>query len=528
MKRRTLIQGLGAAAASSMAGPSLVRAAQATTLRFMPQVDLAYLDPVFSTAYATRNHGYLVFDTLYGVDAGFNVHPQMVEGHVVENDGKLWLLTLRPDLTWHDGAPVLARDCVASIRRWAKRDPFGEALMAATEELTAPDDRTIRFRLRRPFPLLPAALGKPGAPMPAMMPERLAQTDPFQQVTEMVGSGPFRYVAAERVPGAANVYARFEGYKPREGGTPEWTSGPKVVHYDRVVWSTQPDAGTAASALMAGEQDWMEYGFHDMLPLLRRSRQVKIATLDSTGMLSMLRINHLQPPFNNPAIRRALFGAVDQTAYMQAITGDDQAMYRTPSGFFATGTPMATDAGLDILKGPRDYDRVKREIVAAGYKGEKVVLLVPADSVGLKAQGDIAADMLKQAGMNVDYLATDWGTLLSRRNKKDPVENGGWSAFVSTWAGPDWLNPAVHLSLRGTGNSYPGWSVSERTEALRSAWFEAPDLAAQQEICRQIQQVSLEEVPFYPLGNYIQPTAHRTSITGVLNGFSTFWNVRPA
>ena len=528
MQRRSLIQGLGAMAAVSVAAPSLARAASATTLRFMPQVDLAYLDPVFSTAYATRNHGYMVFDTLYGVDGKFQPQPQMVEGHTIENDDRLWNLTLREDLTWHDGEKVTAKDCVASILRWARRDPFGEALMAATDELSAPDDRTIRFRLKRPFPLLPAALGKPGSPMPAMMPARLAETDPFKQVTEMVGSGPYRYVANERVPGATNVYAKFEGYKPRANGTADWTAGPKVVHYERVVWATQPDAGTAANALIAGEHDWMEYGFHDMLPLLRRNRQVEIRTLDSTGMLAMLRLNHLQPPFNNPEIRRILWGALDQTSFMQAITGDHPDMYRVPTGFFAPTTPMASDVGLDRLKQAPDFARVKRELAAAGYKGEKVVVLVPADSVSLKAMGDVSADMLQQCGFNVDYLATDWGTLLARRNKKDPVEQGGWSAFVSTWAGMDWLNPAVHLSLRGNGTSYPGWSVSERTEALRNRWFEAPDEAAQKAIAAEIQQVSLEEVPFLPLGNYLQPTAYRKSITGVLNGFATFWNVRPA
>ncbi|MCQ4158336.1 ABC transporter substrate-binding protein [Roseomonas sp. GC11] len=532
MLRRNFLQGLGTASLGAslgtVAAPALVRAAGATTLRFIPQLDLAYLDPVYSTAYVSRNHGYLVFDTLYGVDTDFNVHPQMVAGHVVEEEGRLWTLTLREGLLWHDGEKVLARDCVASIRRYARRDPFGEALMAATDELSAPDDRSIRFRLKRPFPLLPMALGKPGSPMPAMMPARLAETDPFKQIPEVIGSGPFRYVAEERVPGARNVYARFERYQPRGEGVANWTSGPKQVHFDRVVWTTQPDAATAANALLANEQDWMEYAYHDMLPLLKRNRQVRVSVPDPTGMVTMLRVNHLQPPFDNPAIRRALFGAVDQRAFMEAITGADPGMYRTPLGYFAPGTPMASSEGLGFLEGERNYENVKRDLAAAGYKGEKVVLLVPADSVGLKAQGEVAADMLRRAGMNVDYLATDWGTLLARRNRKDPPEQGGWNAFVSSWAGTDWLNPAVHLALRGNGTAYPGWSVSPRTEALRQSWFAAPDLAAQQAICREIQKISLEEVPYYPLGNYIQPTAYRTSLTGMLGGFATFWNIRPA
>jgi peptide/nickel transport system substrate-binding protein len=237
-----------------LALPRIVRAASATTLKFVPQIDLAFLDPHWTTANVTRGHGYMVFDTLYGQDGTFTPQPQMLEGHVVENDGKLWKLTLRQGLLWHDGGRVLARDCAASIRRWAARDAYGGALMAATDELLAPDDRTIQFRLKKPFPLLPYALSKPTTPSPFMMPERLAQTDPFKQITDMVGSGPFRFVADERVPGATNVYQRFDKYLPRDSGTPDWTAGPKVVHFDRVEWTTITDAGTKAAALQAGEQ----------------------------------------------------------------------------------------------------------------------------------------------------------------------------------------------------------------------------------------------------------------------------------
>ncbi|UFN50852.1 ABC transporter substrate-binding protein [Roseomonas sp. OT10] len=528
MDRRSVLKGVGLAAAT-LAAPAQVRAQRQTTLRFIPQIDLVYLDPVYTTPYVTRNHGFLVWDTLYGVDSSFKAQPQMVEGHTVEADGTLWNLKLRDGLLWHDGEKVLARDCVASIRRWARRDPFGGTLLATTDELSAPDDRTIRFRLKRPFPLLPDALGKVPSPFCAMMPERIANTDPFQQITEIVGSGPFRFLSSERVPGARNVYAKFEKYKPREGGTPDWTAGPKVVHYDRVEWTTMPDVSTGTAALQAGEQDWMEYANHEMLGLLRRARGVKVDVLDPTGMVTMLRVNHLQPPFNNPAIRRALWPGLDQPSYMQALVGSDTALYQTPLGYFAPGTPMASEVGFDRLTTPRDMGKVRQALKEAGYNNEKVVLMVPADSASLKSQGDVAADMLKQAGMNVDYLALDWGTMLTRRNRKDAAEAGGWNAFVTSWAGTDWLNPAVHIALRGTGEAgYAGWSSSPRTEALRDAWFTAPDLAAQQAICRDIQATAFEEVPFYPLGKYIQPTAYRTSITGVLKGIPMFWNVRPA
>jgi peptide/nickel transport system substrate-binding protein len=525
-----LMQTAGAGLIASVAAPGLVRAQSATTLRFTPQQDLIVLDPVTTTAYISRNHGYMVFDTLYGMDGNFRATPQMVDGHTIADDGRLWNLTLREGLRWHDGERVLARDCVASIRRWAKRDPFGATLLEATAELSAPDDRTIRFRLKQPFPLLPLALGKASVPVCAMMPERLANTDPFQQVPEMIGSGPFRFRADERVPGSLVAYEKFAGYVPRKDGALSWTSGPKVVHFDRVEWRSMPDASTGTNAILAGEQDWQEYAYHDQLPLLRRNRSVRVEVKDRTGFVAMLRVNHLQAPFNNPAIRRALWGAVDQTAYMQALVGANEPdLIHTPLGFFCPGTPMASEAGLDPLVGPRDMDKVKRDLAAAGYNGEKVLLMVPSNSAALSAQGAVADDMLRRAGMDVEVYAVEFNAMLQRRNRKTPVAEGGWSAFVTNWSGSDWLSPAGHIALRGNGEQgYAGWATMPKIEELRDAWFRAPDEAAQSAICRDIQLQAMEEVPFYPLGQYLQPMAYRTSLTGILDGFSTFWNVRRA
>ena len=301
MKRRAFL----ATSAAALAAPSIGRTQGTRLLRFIPQADLVVLDPIWTTAYVTRNHGFMVFDTLYGQDSTYAASPQMVAGHVIENDGRLWTLTLRDGLKWHDGEKVLARDCVASINRWGKRDAFGQALLAATDELSAPDDRTIRFRLKKPFPLLPDALGKSPSLMPAMMPERLAKTDAFAQIPEVVGSGPYRFIARDRVPGAKAAYERFAGYVPRSGGTPDWTAGPKIAHFDRVEWTTISDASTASAALQSGEQDWWDYATADLLPLLRQAKNLKVAVQDPSGQMAMLRFNFVQPPFNNPAIRRA-------------------------------------------------------------------------------------------------------------------------------------------------------------------------------------------------------------------------------
>ena len=526
LPRRTLMLG----AAGALACPTVLRAAPRTTLRFSPQQDLVTLDPVVTTAYMSRNHGYMVFDTLYGMDERFQPQPQMVEGHTTGDDGKLWDLRLRPGLLFHDGQPVLARDCVASIRRWAKRDPFGATLMDATAELSAADDRTIRFRLRQPFPLLPLALGKAGVPVCAMMPERLASTDPFTPVTAMVGSGPFRYLADERVPGSLNAYAKFEGYVPRGDGPVSWTAGPKVVRFDRVEWAYIPDPATASNALINGEAMWQEYAYADQQPLLHRARDVSVQVRDPTGFVNMMRLNHLQPPFNNPAIRRALWPAINQADYMQAVVGTDSpALIRNPLGFFAPGTPMASDAGMEALTSPRDPGQARRLLAEAGYKGETVLLMVPSTSPALSALGQVAADMLKQCGMTVEVYAVEFNAMLARRSRKGPVAEGGWSAYVTNWVGLDWLNPAVHISLRGNGEAAaPGWPSSPRIEALHDRWLAAPGLAAQQAICRDIQVQAFQDVPFYPLGAFLQPTAFRpAAVTEPNEGFATFWNVGP-
>jgi peptide/nickel transport system substrate-binding protein len=380
MKRRDVLKlGAAAVAASPLAAPRLSAAENQRVLRFIPQADVTALDPVWTSVYVTRNHGYMVFDTLYGQDSAYRVHPQMVEGATTAQDGKLWRLTLREGLLFHDNTPVLARDCVASIKRWGRRDAFGQTLLAATDEISAADDRTIVFRLKTPFPLLPEALGKIGINMLPIMPERLAMTDPFKQVTEMVGSGPFRFLADERISGARVVYERFAGYKPREHGTPDWTAGPKRVFFDRVVWNVIPDPATAAAAMQANEADWWEQPVFDLLPLLQRDRALAVSIVEVTGNIGLLRMNQLFPPFDNPAIRQALLRAMNQADFMTAVVGDDKKAMRDGIGFFAPDTPMASTAGLSALAGPHDIAKARAAIIAAGYKGEKVALLSPSD-----------------------------------------------------------------------------------------------------------------------------------------------------
>jgi len=525
MRRRTFL----AASAATLALPTVTRAESQRVLKFIPQSDLAILDPVWTTAYVTRNHGYMVFDTLYGQtgqEDGFKATPQMVAGHVVENDGKTWKLTLRDGLMFHDGEKVLARDCVASIKRWGARDAFGQALMARTDELSAPDDKTILFRLKQPFALLPDAMCHGASNMCAIMPQRIAETDPFKQFTEVIGSGPFRFKVDERVQGSLFVYERFDKYKPREDGEASFTSGPKVVHFDRVEWHVQPEPATKAAAIQAGEMDWWENPPADLLPLLKKNN-IRVEITDRTGGLFLLRPNHLYPPFDKPAVRHALLGAIDQREFMVAMQGRDTSLWSAPCGFFPPVSPLATDAGIDVLTGKRDYPAVKAALEKAGYKGEKVVLMGASDQPQNYPLAEVAADMLKRVGVDVDYQATDWGMVVQRRALTKPPAEGGWNLFCTGFSGLDFFSPASHLPLRGNGKgAWFGWPDDPKIEALREAWFNAPDLAAQKKVCTEIQLQAFANVPYYPLGVAQSPTAFRPDITGVPEGFVIFWNVR--
>jgi peptide/nickel transport system substrate-binding protein len=530
MNRRKFLAGSMATAA--LAAPSLARAAGTSVLKFVPQADLVVLDPIWTTATVTRNHAFLVFDTLYGHDGAFKAQPQMAAGATTENDGKLWKITLRDGLTFHDGTKVLAKDCVASIRRWSKRDGFGQALMASTDELSAADDKTIVFRLKAPFPLLLDALGKSTAPPCLIMPERLASTDAFTQVTEMVGSGPFRFKADEHMSGNLTVYEKHSGYIPREGtpGPGNWISGPKIAHVDRVEWHTIQDAATAAAALQSGEIDWWEYPTPDLIPLLKRAAGIDVTINDLTGSLAIMRLNWLYPPFDNPAIRRAILPAVSQEDFLTAVAGTDTAMWKTDVGVFPPGTSFASDAGMAPLVGKRDYGKAKAALKAAGYNGEKVVVMGASDLPVIKAEADVGADMLTRCGMNVDYQVMDWGTLVQRRAKKDPPDKGGWNVFFTGFGGLDFINPAAHLLLRGNGSgAWFGWPDDPKLETLRQDWFNAPDLAAQQAICREIQSQALNDVIYVPLGQYYQPTAFKHALAGgMMKAFPIFWNVARA
>ena len=521
MRRRDLFKTAGAGVAA-LAAPRIGRAEKASKLVYVPGEDLSVLDPVIGGPRSMRTHAYLVFDTLYGIDTNWMAQPQMVEGHQVDEDGLTWTLRLRDGLRFHDKEPVLARDVVASIRRFAERISFANALIAATEDLSAPDDRTVRFRLKRPFPHLPDALAGPGGIVPAVMPERLAATSPYKPVNEIVGSGPYRFLPEEHISGARAAYERFALYQPRAAGPVGFTAGPKVAHFDRVEWLTL-DPFSAMAALRAGEVDWWEVQPRDLAEGLARERDITVISQYATAM-ALLRFNHLHPPFDNAAVRRALLGAVDQAEAMIAIAGTDHAFWHDGIGLFPAGTPFANDAGIEVLRGPRDYAAVRQALAHAGYGGEKIVVLAPTDG-GIRALSLVGVDQLRRAGMNVDLQEMELGNVVRRRLNQATPDKGGWNAFFFLFdrSHPN-TNPYGNLWIRADGlAAYDGWPTSPRIEALRAAWLDAGNIDDQRRICTELQMQLWQDVPYIPMGEYWQSTAYRKDLLDVLPGcFATF------
>ncbi|MFL5217304.1 MAG: ABC transporter substrate-binding protein, partial [Microvirga sp.] len=370
MDRRTLLKGMGAAGvvagSRGFPAPALAQGAAARTLRFVPQANLANFDPIWGTQYVVRNAAALVWDTLYGFDDKLQPQRQMVESEETSDDGLTWTFKLRSGLKFHDGEPVRAKDVVASLTRWSARDPLGLMLKAIQKELTAVDDRTFRWVLAKPYPKMQLALAKNSTPMAFIMPERLAKTDPFKQIDEYVGSGPMKFAKGEWVPGAKAVFEKFADYVPREEPA-SWLAGGKKMMVDRIEWIIMPDPGTASAALQNGEVDWWENPISDLVPVLRKNRNVAVDIADPLGNIGTFRMNHLTTPFNNLKARQAVMAALSQEDYMRALVGDDNNMWKPLPGYFTPGTPLYTENGGDILKGPRNMDLAKRLLAESGY-----------------------------------------------------------------------------------------------------------------------------------------------------------------
>jgi peptide/nickel transport system substrate-binding protein len=461
-----------AVAATLALGLALPAAAQ-TTLRVKPFSDLRGLDPVTTTDYAVRNNGYMVYDTLFAVDEHRQVRPQMVERWETSADGLIWTFTLREGLAFHDGQPVTAEDVVASLRRWAARDGHGQLLTARLAALEPVDAKTFRIVLTRPWGMLLEALAKPSSLVPFIMPARIAATAPTTNITDPVGSGPFAMRRDLWVAGSRVVYDRNPAYRPR----PEPASGlagGKRAGFDRVEWVIIPDATTAAAALQRGEIDIFEHVPPDLVPLLTRRAGVRVVPQDNVGQHMVLRMNHLQPPFNNPALRQAVLHAVDPAHFVRAFT-DNPELGRTCPGFFTCVSLYASDAAF-----PRpDLARARQLVRESGDDGTPVVILQATDLPNLNAFAQVADQLFRDIGLRTRLDAMDWASVTSRRTNREPVANGGWSVFLAGPAGLDAMDPLPHFALRAAGaNSWPGWPQDAEMERLREAFADAAGSAA--------------------------------------------------
>ncbi len=527
MRRRTL---LTSAAASLVAAPAIAQPARTSVLRFTPQSNLVSLDPIWTTATVTANHGYYVYDTLYAVNGKLQPKPQMAESHETSDDGRVWRIRLREGLRFHDGTPVRAIDCIASIERFAKADEFGKLLGKMVDRWVAVDDRTFEVRLSQPFPLLLDVLAKPDARVPFIMPERLARTAPTTAINEVIGSGPYRFLPDEFNSGSRVAYAKFTDYVPRPEA-PDWASGAKVAYYDRVEWNIIPDAATAAAALRSGEIDWWETPTADLIPMLKRDPNIRMMIQNPAGNCAVMRLNNLQAPFNNEAIRRAVMMAVEQEDYMGAVYGtEDKSVWRTCYSLFPCGTPYESEDGAALLKVPHDPDRVRAALKAAGYNGERVVILNPTDFPTIGPLGQVTYDALKRAGMNVDLMESDWGTVIQRRTSREPVDMGGWSIFHSWGSGTAWATPATSSTVRGLGREgWFGWWDSPHVEELVSDWLKAPDEAARLKLAQAINKAALEGVASIPLGQAFIRAMYRGNVAGMREGSAPYpWGVKQA
>jgi peptide/nickel transport system substrate-binding protein len=398
-------------------------------------------------------------------------------------------------------------------------------LFTRVDALEALDDRRFRFRLKRPFPLLAHAIGKSSSSPCFVMPERLAETDPFQQVTDATGSGPFRFLRDEWNPGQRAVWAKFDGYAPRQEPV-DALAGGRVARVDRVEWTIISDPSTSASALGNSEQDYWEYPLHDLLPLLRRNRGVVVEQRLQEGTYAFMRLNHLHPPFDDPAIRRAVAMAVDQRDHLRAVAGEEPGGWEVCEGFFTCGTDYANKAGSALLR-TRSVDRGRAALREAGYAGQRVVLLAPSDYPQINALSLVSADLFRRLGMNLELVATDWGTLVQRRASREPAERGGWSVFHSTTGGEALLDPANHQFIRANGRgAWFGWPEDAEIERIRDQWFDVSDPAEHRRLAQRIQARAFEVLPYVPLGFYWQPSAWRRNVTGAFRApVTVFWNI---
>jgi peptide/nickel transport system substrate-binding protein len=499
---------------------------QDKVLRVVPHSNLNILDPIWTTQYMARNHGYMVYDTLFGTDEKNRIQPQMVEKWTESPDHRLWTFTLRPGLAFHDTAPVTGEDVVASLQRWGKRDAMGQKLMTFVERMDSPSPNTFRIFLREACGFVLEALGKPSSNVPFIMPKRVADTPADKQIEDATGSGPYVFLKDQFKPGDKAVYAKNLKYVPRKE-PPSGTAGGKQVYVERVEWNLAlRDAQAQVNALANGEVDIIEQPAFESYPPLKADKNVQIVNANPLGFQYMGRFNHLHPPFNNPKVRQAAIAAFQQEPFLRAQVGIKE-YYRPCPSMFTCGTPYGSPKGADI-QAKSNLKKAQELLKASGYDGTPVVLMKPTDLAAIQKLPDVAAQLLRQAGFKVDLQAMDWNTVVTRRAKKDPPAQGGWNMFFTAWVAPDIWNPLTNPAVGALGEkSWFGWPSDDALEKLRDQFARETDEAKKKSLAEAIQARAFEIGTHAPLGEYIEPLAARKNITGFVTGpGNLYWNIK--
>jgi peptide/nickel transport system substrate-binding protein len=493
-----------------------------TTLRAVPHADLATLDPTWTTAYITRSHGYLVYDTLFAMDENFQPQPQMVETWEVSPDQRTWTFRLRDDLKWHDGKPVTAADAVASLERWGKRDGMGQALFARIASLTAADDRTMVMELTEPYDTVLDSLAKMSSNVPFIMPERVARTDPYKEITDPTGSGPFKFKKDEWQPGVSAVYVRNAAYVPRAEPT-SLAAGAKLAKVDRIEWIDYPDQAAAVDALLKGEVDYIESPSTGLISTLQDKPGITLAYTDPLGNIGMAVFNHKIPPFDLPEVRRAALMAMDQTAYMDAALGDP-VFWRTCYSVYPCDSAYATEAGSDVMK-TASLEAARKALRKSGYEGTPVVILSPTDSPVISAFTKVTADRLRAIGMNVEVEDMTWAELLERRTGKYPSNRGRWQMFHTWWVAADLLDPTRIAFSGDPATGWFGWPLDRELEKLRAAFAAAKTEEERSAIAVKVQERIWKDATFGTLGQFYEPIAFRNNVTGIQSPIQMYYNL---
>ena len=520
MRHARRLRALGLALSATL-GLTLHAQAADKVMRAVPQLEVRILDPFVNTNYGTRNHGHLIYETLFSLDAKRQPKPQMVGDWSLSDDKLTWRFTLREGLRWHDGKPVTAADCVASLKRFIRKDGLGSKLAAAMETLSAEGETTIVLKLREPFALVLDALAKPSGYAPFMLPERVANLPDGSQQFEPIGSGPFVFRKDLWKPGVMSVYERNKDYKPRNEPV-DGMAGGKVVKLDRVEWISMPDVNTAANALAAGEVDWIESIAFDVMPQLKSEPQVVLRQTDEMGNQPYLRMNHLHPPFNHVKARQALLYIMDQDLYGQAITGE-KSLYSVCQAFMMCGSTYGSSAGA--IK--PDLEKARALMKEAGYAGEKIIMLEPTNHPAFDAATLMTASQLRKIGVNVELQGMDYNAMLTRRNKKDPPAQGGWHLAHSANFGVDVASPMTNVYLASNcEQAAAGWPCDAQIEGLKDDFARAPTMEARKAVAEKIQLRAMEFVPYAPVLQTPTMMAHRKGITNIApTPLVVYWGV---